>query len=118
MSSPYSDGTNGYVWFFCLQAGPSETLVLVRGMQAQFSALLQTTEGADMAASLTPGQMLLMGFHGLFTRLEGDMATLLEAHAALAPPESWRKLDLVAEARSMQVGVVENVMQIILSLIW
>ena len=81
-------------------------------MQVQFNDLLQgssTDEGEDPTSDpnrghdLTPGQMLLMGFNGLFTRLDADFTEMQEALGKLNIPDIWRKVDVVREARSMQV---------------
>lgn len=53
---------------------------------------------------LTPGQMLLMGFNGLFTRLEEEFASLLESVDSLQVPSMWRKVDVIKEAKSLQVS--------------
>lgn len=70
-------------------------------MQIQYAELL---EGQDPEATeLTPGQMLLMGFNGLFTRLEDEFTDLMESMDSLEVPDVWRKVDAVREGRSMQV---------------
>ncbi|GFO31315.1 serine/threonine-protein kinase smg1, partial [Plakobranchus ocellatus] len=53
---------------------------------------------------LTSGQMLLMGFDGLFTRLESDFAEVLDSVALLDVPIVWKKVDTVREAKSMQLS--------------
>ena len=55
------------------------------------------------SSDLTSGQMLLMGFNGLFTRLDDEFTNLLEAVDAINVPDIWKKVDAVREARSMQV---------------
>ncbi len=54
-------------------------------------------------SSLTPGQMLLMGFNGLFTRLQADFSDMLDAVGAVQLPDVWRKVDRIKEARALQV---------------
>ena len=71
-------------------------------MQTEFENLLQR---ADLdSQDLSPGQMLLMGFNGLFTKLNTDFTSMLEAVALLAVPDVWRKVDVVKEAKSLQVS--------------
>jgi len=73
-------------------------------MQLQYQELLQ---GRDSDSSeLTPGQMLLMGFDGLFTRLEDEFTDLMETIDNLKVPDVWRKVDAVREGKSMQVSVL------------
>ena len=64
-------------------------------------------------SSLTPGQMLLMGFNGLFTRLQADFSDMLDAVGAVQSPDVWRKVDRIKEARAMQVAFfVHNLLDI------
>ena len=73
-------------------------------MQLQYQELLQ---GRDSDSSeLTPGQMLLMGFDGLFTRLEDEFTDLMETIDNLKMPDVWRKVEAVREGKSMQVSVL------------
>lgn len=75
-------------------------MTVVKRMQLQFQEMLQGS------GELTPGQMLLMGFNGLFTRLEDEFTDLMEAIDDLRVPDVWRKVDAVREGKSMQVGDV------------
>ncbi len=52
---------------------------------------------------MTPGQMLLMGFSGLFTRLENDFSDMLDAISAVQLPDVWKKVDRVKEAGAIRV---------------
>jgi PI-3-kinase-related kinase SMG-1 len=79
-------------------------MTVVKRMQLQYQELLQ---GRDSDSSeLTPGQMLLMGFDGLFTRLEDEFTDLMETIDNLKVPDVWRKVDAVREGKSMQVSVL------------
>ena len=81
-----------------------EMMTVVKRMQLQYQELLQ---GRDSDSSeLTPGQMLLMGFDGLFTRLEDEFTDLMETIDNLKVPDVWRKVDAVREGKSMQVSVL------------
>jgi len=79
-------------------------ITAVKRMQIQYSELLQSQDSAD----LSPGQMLLMGFNGLFTRLEQEFADLMIAIDSLQVPNIWRKVDAVREGKSMQVCVCDK----------
>ena len=84
-----------------IQQTEEDSLLIVRQMRQSFSLLLQ---GSDLdPCALTPGQMLLMGFNGLFTKLDADFTALLDAMSRLDLPEIWKKVDIVKEARSLQV---------------
>lgn len=52
---------------------------------------------------LSPGQMLLMGFNGLFTRLDDEFHTVLECVDTMSVPDVWKKVDVIREAKSLQV---------------
>jgi len=52
---------------------------------------------------MTPGQMLLMGFAGMFSRLDADFTLLLDAVTALRGIDNYKKADLVHEAAMLQV---------------
>merc|ERR1719427_1836863 len=61
------------------------------------------SSSSSSTSSLTPGQMLLMGFNGLFEKLETDaiaMYKLIQGFADI--PTNWKKVDLIKEARSLQ----------------
>ncbi len=55
---------------------------------------------------MTPGQMLLMGFSGLFTRLENDFSDMLDAISAVQLPDVWKKVDRVKEAGAIRVYII------------
>ena len=65
---------------------------------------MRLLEGGGGAGDLSPGQMLLMGFNGLFTRLDDDFLKLLECVDMMQVPEIWKKVDVIKEAKSLQVG--------------
>lgn len=49
------------------------------------------------------GQMFLMGFNGLFIRLEDEFIGLMEVMDLFKVSEVWRKVDVVREGKVMQV---------------
>ena len=53
---------------------------------------------------LTPGQMLLMGFNGLFEKLQLEGNALIAALQTLDTPTCWKKVDQVWEAKAMTVS--------------
>ncbi|XP_052759875.1 serine/threonine-protein kinase SMG1-like [Mya arenaria] len=80
-----------------------ELLQRVSSMEAQFKSLLESGMSGS-PQELTPGQMLLMGFNGLFTRLEDEFSTLLECIDGLQVPTVWKKVDVIKEAKSLQLS--------------
>lgn len=77
-----------------------EMMAVVKRMQTQYQEILAGSGEGDMS----PGQMLLMGFNGLFTRLEDEFTGLMEAMDSLKVPEVWRKVDAVREGKAMQLS--------------
>jgi hypothetical protein len=53
---------------------------------------------------LTPGQMLLMGFNGLFEKLQLEGNALIAALDTLDTPHCWKKVDQVWEAKAIAVS--------------
>jgi hypothetical protein len=49
--------------------------------------------------------MLLMGFNGLFTRLDAEFGQLLSSVTIMDFPEAWGKVDAIREARALQVNI-------------
>lgn len=84
-------------------------------MQTIVEALRQRFEGllsrpADMQElnqeeTLTPGQMLLMGFNGLFEKLQMEGNALISTLGSLDIPASWRKIDQIREAKEMAAPI-------------
>ncbi|XP_014248245.1 serine/threonine-protein kinase SMG1 isoform X2 [Cimex lectularius] len=68
-------------------------MVPVESLRMQFEELL--SHGED---NLTQGQMLLMGFNGLFTNLEDGRDVLLGHLKSLTSPPAWKIVDQIREA--------------------
>ncbi|KAK7113677.1 hypothetical protein V1264_012925 [Littorina saxatilis] len=93
--------------------GGNEVLKKVQQMQTAFNQLLQGFDhpGRGMAqmegagAELTPGQMLLMGFDGLFSRLDTEFSQLLACVSAIDILPAWGKVDAVRDARALQLSL-------------
>ena len=79
-----------------------ELLSTVQAVQRRFLTLLESGDG-DMN-ELSPGQMLLMGFNGLFTRLDDEFNTVLACVDSMSVPGVWKKVDVIRDAKSLQVG--------------
>lgn len=59
---------------------------------------------------LTPGQMLLMGFNGLFEKLQLEGNALIAALDTLDTPHCWKKVDQVWEAKAIAVSNAVNIL--------
>lgn len=70
-------------------------------MKPRFERIYQPTDSDQL--ELTPGQMLLMGFAGMFSRLDTDFASLLGAMTTIKVNESWRKVETIKEAIRLKV---------------
>ena len=55
------------------------------------------------SSEMTPGQMLLMGFAGMYSRLDADFKALVDAASAVQIIDKYKKADLVREAAMLQV---------------
>ncbi|KAL8580399.1 hypothetical protein ACOMHN_020876 [Nucella lapillus] len=108
-----------------IQGESSDVLGKVQQMQTAFNQLLQglhqpaqdrTQEGPH--SDLSPGQMLLMGFDGLFTRLDSEFTQLLACVSKLHIPDAWGKVDAVREARTLQLSPWTSDTRSLLSLLF
>ncbi|XP_063243710.1 serine/threonine-protein kinase SMG1 isoform X2 [Bacillus rossius redtenbacheri] len=85
--------------------------VVVAGLRSRFNALLQQsteTKCDSHEETLTPGQMLLMGFNGLFEKLHVDGNVLVSTLDSLDTPACWKKIDQVREAKTMAAPVFND----------
>eukprot|EP00106_Octopus_bimaculoides_P021655 XP_014789097.1 PREDICTED: serine/threonine-protein kinase SMG1-like isoform X1 [Octopus bimaculoides] len=80
----------------------TDILEVVLKLENRFKELLKTadTEPVD----LSPGQMLLMAFNGLFVKLETEFAGFLEIMEGMEITDSWKKVDMIKEAKSFQLS--------------
>ncbi|XP_078611831.1 serine/threonine-protein kinase SMG1-like isoform X2 [Branchiostoma floridae x Branchiostoma japonicum] len=90
----------------------NDVLEIVETLRQKYEKLLQPeeTETAEnglrpVTPNMTSGQMLLVGFNGLFTMAETELSSLLHLLDTLQVPAEWRKVDVVREARGMQASV-------------
>lgn len=77
---------------------------IVANMRLRFDALLsRPAEVQDLTQeeTLTPGQMLLMGFNGLFEKLQMEGNNLVATLSSLDVPLNWKKIDQIREAKGM-----------------
>lgn len=86
-------------YLICLQNDNLEMMAVVKRMQIQYQEILVGLGEGDMFL----GQMFLMGFNGLFIRLEDEFIGLMEVMDLLKVFEVWRKVDVVREGKVMQV---------------
>uniref|UniRef100_A0A1B6CNV0 non-specific serine/threonine protein kinase n=1 Tax=Clastoptera arizonana TaxID=38151 RepID=A0A1B6CNV0_9HEMI len=77
---------------------------IVANLRKGFESLVQSPDSAD---SLSPGQMLFMGFNGLFENLALGLNTLTAALASLNTPTSWRTVDQLKEAKKISALVFD-----------
>ncbi|XP_031845911.1 serine/threonine-protein kinase Smg1 isoform X3 [Nomia melanderi] len=81
---------------------------VVNNMRLRFEALLSRTaeiQEPNQDETLTPGQMLLMGFNGLFEKLQMEGNALIGTLSALDIPAGWRKIDQIREAKEMSAPI-------------
>ncbi|XP_034180761.2 serine/threonine-protein kinase Smg1 isoform X1 [Osmia lignaria lignaria] len=81
---------------------------IVNTMRLRFEALLSRPaeiQEPNQDETLTPGQMLLMGFNGLFEKLQMEGNALIATLSTLDIPPSWRKIDQIREAKEMSAPI-------------
>lgn len=62
----------------------------VSKIKSQYNSMLR-----KHSDNLSQGKMLLMGFNGLFDKLNIELGNLVNSFSNLDVPPSWRKLDQV-----------------------
>ncbi|KAM7372511.1 hypothetical protein PAMP_009675 [Pampus punctatissimus] len=94
--------------------GHNHCLDITRMLRAQYSELIQPRSmdgpGQD-TPKMSAGQMLLVAFDGMFTQLETAFGQLTEKLNSLEVPSSWRKVDVLREARSAQLHFFDSLTQ-------
>lgn len=64
--------------------------------------------------SLSQGKMLLMGFNGLFDKLNLEFSNLINSLSNMDIPPSWRKLDQVKQARTLAAPIFNTQVKAVL----
>ncbi|XP_008297822.1 serine/threonine-protein kinase SMG1 [Stegastes partitus] len=94
--------------------GHNHCLHITRMLRAQYSELIQprTVDGQGQdSPKMSAGQMLLVAFDGMFTQLETAFGQLTEKLCSLEVPLSWRKVDVLREARATQLHFFDSLHQ-------
>lgn len=71
-------------------------LSAVENLKIEFATLLEPTD----SKALSQGEMLLMGFNGLFTNVSLGREQLLQSLVTLQSPPAWKTVDQIREAKS------------------
>lgn len=81
---------------------------IVTNMRLRFEALLSRqadVQDLNQEETLTPGQMLLMGFNGLFEKLQMEGNALVATLNSLDVPVNWKKIDQIRDAKEMSAPI-------------
>ncbi|XP_058794779.1 serine/threonine-protein kinase SMG1 [Phymastichus coffea] len=81
---------------------------IVESLRIRFEALLSRPadlQELNQEETLTAGQMLLMGFNGLFEKLQMEGNALISTLSSVEIPASWKKIDQVREAKDMTAPI-------------
>ncbi|KRT81293.1 hypothetical protein AMK59_5450 [Oryctes borbonicus] len=81
----------------------------LKELKLRYEALLHAT-----GEVLSPGKMLLMGFNGLFQKINLEYNNLINMLSNLDVPTSWKKLDQVKEAKSLAGPIFNSRVKLIL----
>lgn len=84
-----------------LQSPHENSQHVVQELRAAFEALVHSPEAAD---TLSPGQMLFMGFNGLFENIALGGNSLIATLSTLQTPVSWKNVDQLREAKALLVS--------------
>ncbi|XP_035223113.1 serine/threonine-protein kinase SMG1-like [Stegodyphus dumicola] len=85
------------------QVGESRVLDTVKKLRNEFESLMQRAE--PQISGLNQGQMLLMGFNGLFTKVDSDLEILISFLDNLGIPTSWQKLDVYRDTVALAPAI-------------
>lgn len=88
--------------FFQSPHGNVETIIA--NLRQEFESLLH----CPSSENLTPGQMLLMGFNGLFDKLQVESHNLITTLLTLETPSCWKKMDQFMEAKALSAPVFSH----------
>lgn len=77
---------------------------IVQELRTAFESLVHSPEAAD---TLSPGQMLFMGFNGLFENLALGGNSLIATLSSLQTPTSWKNVDQLREAKTLLAPVYD-----------
>ncbi|XP_053551228.1 serine/threonine-protein kinase SMG1 isoform X2 [Bombina bombina] len=82
---------------------------IARSLHSQYGELIQPrNDSVEETPKMTAGQMLLVAFDGMFAQVETAFTSLIEKLQKMEIPQSWRKIDIIREARSTQVNYFED----------
>ncbi|KAG5310746.1 SMG1 kinase, partial [Acromyrmex insinuator] len=90
---------------------------IVNNIRLRFEALLSRqaeVQDLNQEESLTPGQMLLMGFNGLFEKVQMEGNALVAILSTLDIPMNWKKIDQIREAKEMSVPIFNKAIRQVL----
>lgn len=84
---------------------------VTRMLRAQYTELIQprSVDGSvEETPKMSAGQMLLVAFDGMFAQVESAFGLLIEKLNKMEVPLTWRKIDIIREARSTQVNFFDD----------
>lgn len=84
---------------------------IVANIRLRFDTLVsRPAEAQDLnqEETLTPGEMLLMGFNGLFEKLQMEGNNLVATLSLVDFPVNWKKIDQIREASLQQYAPIFN----------
>lgn len=102
---------------FFIQSPHNDVHYLVAELRTKFELLLHQSTGGSSSISdgtMCAGQMLLMGFNGLFEKLYLDghaLAPKLSSINSNIPP-CWRNLDHIREAKAFSVSLFHELVTV------
>ncbi|XP_044735996.1 serine/threonine-protein kinase SMG1 isoform X2 [Chrysoperla carnea] len=82
---------------------------IVAQLRSRYDAMLHSqSDDNGSTDTLTPGKMLLMGFNGLFDKLNVESNTLISTFNSLDIPSCWKKVDQYREAKALSAPIFKD----------
>lgn len=85
-------------WF---QSPHEQSYEVAQQLQKAVEAMFHRLGSAEL---LTPGQMLFMGFNGLFDNLGLGASSLIQELVGLNMPSTWKTIDQLRDAKMLAVS--------------
>lgn len=103
--------TNNVATYFIIQTSYDYLLNKVATVKGNFLELITSSQSDS---GLSQGKMLLMGFNGLFEKINQEINNLVTSLGCLDLPKSWKKLDHVKEAKNIAPHIFNHQIKTIL----
>lgn len=95
---------NTHIYIYIFQSPNEGCQVIVQEVRKQFAELIKKPDNVI----LTQGEMLLIGFNGLFEDVTLANENFIKMTSKLKVPTTWKTVDQIREAKSLLVSCEFN----------